>query len=446
MGNDVMAGLARVGLALAVLALTATGAAAVPAFAVQTGQPCQGCHVGGFGPELTPFGRDFKMRGYTTRMVPFNVPISAMAVASYVHTLRDQPSPPAPSFGVNNNLAVDQVSLFLAGGVGQHLGGFVQATYDGIARAYHWDNLDLRATTATTVKSTDVILGVSLNNAPTVQDGFNTVPAWSFPYTTSTLAPAPGAAPLMGRLAQNTIGLTGYAWINSQVYLEFGGYRSPGAQFLTRAGVDPTNPGNISGVAPYGRIAWQKNQGDYNFEFGAFGMAANIFPGRYASVGPTDHYVDLGLDGSFQLYAPHKDVVTLNARYTHERQRLDASQALGAATNDRDSLDDFRIAASYYWRNKIGATVGAFDTTGTSDALLYGGNRTLRPDSSGLLFQLDGTPFGDGKGPLGPRFNMRVGVQYTAYMMFDGARHDFDSAGHNASDNNTFRVFTWIAY
>ena len=60
----------------------ANRAAAVPAFAVQTGQPCVACHVGGFGPQLTPYGRDFKIRGYTTRSDSFNVPFSAMAVTS----------------------------------------------------------------------------------------------------------------------------------------------------------------------------------------------------------------------------------------------------------------------------------------------------------------------------------------------------------------------------
>ena len=41
---------------------------------------------------------------------------------------------------------------------------------------------------------------------------------------------------------------------------------------------------------------------------------------------------------------------------------------------------------------------------------------------------------------------MRVGVQYTAYFRFDGAGQNFDGFGRNASDNNTLRVFTWIAY
>ena len=84
--------------------------------------------------------------------------------------------------------------------------------------------------------------------------------------------------------------------------------------------------------------------------------------------------------------------------------------------------------------------------TGSRDDLLYGANRTLPPDSSGLTLQLDGTPFGGGNSPLGKRFNMRVGVQYTNYFAFDGSGRNYDGLGRNAADNNTLRVFTWIAY
>ena len=90
--------------------------------------------------------------------------------------------------------------------------------------------------------------------------------------------------------------------------------------------------------------------------------------------------------------------------------------------------------------------MGAFNTWGSRDDLLYAANSTLRPDSTGAILQVDGTPWGDGGSPLGPRFNMRVGVQYTAYFRFDGAGQNFDGFGRNASDNNTLRVFTWIAY
>jgi hypothetical protein len=433
-------------LALAIVGFTATETAAVPSFAIQTGRPCSACHVGGFGPQLTPFGRDFKMKGYALRTNTFNLPVSAVLQASYVSTARGQVGGAAPGYGANDNLTLDQASIFLAGGLGSHLGAFVQTTYDGVAKAWHWDNLDVRAVTDATIKGVDAVFGVSLNNAPSVQDAFNTLVAWGYPYSTSSLAPAPAAAPIIGSLAQSTLGVTAYAWIDSQIYLEVGGYQSPSAGFLTHAGVDPTDPGSISGIAPYARVAWQKNYGDRNFEIGAFYLGANILPGLDQTTPYSDHYTDLGLDGSFQLYAAHKDVFTFNARYTHERQNLLASQALGNSTNAGQTLQDLRFDASYFWHGKVGLTVGAFDTWGTSDEILYSSNNVPRPDSSGLQFQIDGTPWGDGKSPLGPRFNMRVGIQYTDYLSFNGSGSNYDGFGRNAASNNTFRVFTWLAY
>ncbi|MGA0604236.1 hypothetical protein ACO2Q3_26270 [Caulobacter sp. KR2-114] len=438
--------------ALAVLALLGLGvgaAHAVPAFAVQTGQPCQACHVGGFGPQLTPFGREFKLRGYTQRAVAFNAPFSMMAVASYVRTKADQPSPPADGFGVNSNTGLDQVSLFLAGGLGSHLGAFVQTTYDGIAKAWTWDNLDVRATTTAQIKGADVILGVSLNNSPGVQDAWNTLPAWGYPYTSSALAPSPSASPLLaGGLAQNTLGFTGYAWINSQLFLEAGAYGSPSVSTLNHLGADPFSPGDIDGLAPYVRVAFQKPVGPGTLEAGVFGMRADIHPGRDRSTGLTDRYTDVGVDASYVAPLASGDTLTLNARYMHEQQSLDATCALAEADPGcaRNDLTDVRADVSYYWRNRIGVTVAAFDTTGSANPTIYADNRTLKPDSSGVTVQLDATPWGAGQSPLGPRFNMRVGVQYTAYATFDGAGSNYDGAGANASDNNTLRVFTWIAY
>ncbi|WP_204351905.1 hypothetical protein, partial [Klebsiella variicola] len=66
-------------------------------------QPCQACHIGGFGPQLTAFGREFKLHGYTLRTNPFNVPLSIMTVASYVKTQKDQENPPANHYGRNDN-------------------------------------------------------------------------------------------------------------------------------------------------------------------------------------------------------------------------------------------------------------------------------------------------------------------------------------------------------
>ena len=102
-------------MAGAVLSLLAVSQAhALPAFSAQTGASCAACHVGGFGPELTSFGRAFKIGGYT--MGKTKNPVSAMAIASWIHTGADQPGGAAPHYSANNNLTLDEASLFLAGG------------------------------------------------------------------------------------------------------------------------------------------------------------------------------------------------------------------------------------------------------------------------------------------------------------------------------------------
>ena len=431
---------------VAVFGLCLGRAHAVPAFGAQTGQTCQGCHIGGFGPQLTPYGRAFKLGGYTQRAGKWNIPLSAMAIGSYTRTRADQNPPPTPDYASNDNTTLDQVSLFLAGGVGSHFGGFVQVTYDGVNRIRTWDNLDLRAVTTATVLGKDAVFGLSLNNSPGVQDVWNTLPAWGYPYTGSALAPSPATRPLFaGGLAQNTIGLTGYAWIDSKIYIEGGGYRSPARSTLQSFGVDPFAQGDINGIAPYGRIAYQKSFGTQNIEVGAFLLRAALFPGRDRSTGRTDQFTDTGVDASWQKVRANSDTVTLNARYTHEAQLLNASYALGNAGNVHNQLDDERADITYYFHNRYGGTVGMFNTSGTADPLLYGGSRTFSPDSTGFLFQLDATLFG-GDTPLGKRFNARTGVQYTAYTRFDGAASNYDGAGANASANNTARIFLWLAY
>ena len=439
--------LTMVACALAALALSPQRALAVPAFAAQTGQPCQMCHVGGLGPQLTPYGRSFKIHGYTMRTTPFTVPVSAIVEASYVSTAKSAPGPVAPHYAANDNATIDQISVFLAGGLGSHLGAFVQTTYDGVGRAFSWDNLDLRAVTTFDIKGAPIVVGTSLNNSPTVQDAWNTLPAWGFPYSGSNLAPSPTTAPLLsGALAQTSIGATAYAWINAELYLEAGGYGSPDARTLTRLGSDPTSPGRIAGIAPYGRVAFQKTVAGGTLEVGAFGLQSGIHPGLDRTTGATDHYTDLGLDGSYFVTLANADVITVNARYLHEKQSLDATCILAMANNcAHNSLADIRADVSYYWRDKIGGTVEVFDTFGSTNAAIYAANRLPDPDSTGVTFQIDATPFGGMSQPR-RRVNVRVGLQYTLYTKFNGAASNFDGQGTSASDNNTFRVFTWFAF
>ena len=86
-----------------------------------------------------------------------------------------------------------------------------------------------------------------------------------------------------------------------------------------------------------------------------------------------------------------------------------------------------------------------FNTNGSSDELLYADSRTFSPDSTGVTFQIDATPWGAGDAPLGGRLALRVGLQYTMYARFNGAGSNYDGSGRNASDNNTLRIFTWLA-
>jgi hypothetical protein len=124
---------------LFLLFMTSEPARAVPSFAAQTGQPCSACHVGGFGPQLTPLGRAFKIGGYTQiggEGPLSHIPLAAMAIGSFTHTSTAQPNAAAPDFGRNNNVALDQVSVFFAGRLNDYMGAFVQGTYDGVGHAF----------------------------------------------------------------------------------------------------------------------------------------------------------------------------------------------------------------------------------------------------------------------------------------------------------------------
>src|SRR5579863_10733549 len=91
------------GLLLAI-ALGPTRAFAVPSFARQTGQPCAACHTA--FPELTPFGRRFKIGGYTLGGGDWKgPPVAMMYMPGFTRTQSDQDTPPAPGLHVNNNLA-----------------------------------------------------------------------------------------------------------------------------------------------------------------------------------------------------------------------------------------------------------------------------------------------------------------------------------------------------
>lgn len=171
-------------------------ALALPLYARQTGQQCASCHAG--FPELTPFGRAFKLSGYTfgTRQ---DIPISAMALAS-VNRIADNAGGAYPKSGTP---AVEGGSLFTGGKVTDNVGAFVQWTYNNLTPSPDGsfgghssiDNVDLRVTHQLSVRDVQMLVGLTLNNAPMVQDVFNSTPAWAYPYQSPKVA-SEGFGPL----------------------------------------------------------------------------------------------------------------------------------------------------------------------------------------------------------------------------------------------------------
>ncbi|HVA15857.1 MAG TPA: hypothetical protein VNF99_21610 [Stellaceae bacterium] len=435
-------------LSAAALFFLAPSANALPSYARQTGQQCAACHNG--FPELTPYGRLFKLNGYTFGGGQSDLPpLAAMVIPSFTHTDAGQTGGAAPHYGANDNFALPQsASLFYGGAISSALGigTFTQATYDRVNRRFTWDNMDIRYAKATTLGG-ETVFGLSLNNNPTVTDLWNTTPAWGYPFLTSELAPTQSNTTMIeGGFAQQVAGLNAYAFWNRLVYAEIGGYSTLTKATDAALGVNPTGTDAITGLAPYWRFALQPQWGPNSLEFGTFGMAAAIEPGRITGFG-TDHKTDIGFDTQYQ-YLADVNSFSVQASWITEHANLTASQALGGATNGNDHLRSLRIKTSYYYKQTYGGTVGYFRTEGTSDPLLYGATspNDSSPNTTGWIAEIDYMPFNHGGPGFWPWLNMKIGAQYIVDTKFDGAAHNYDGAGRNASNNNTLFLFDWIAF
>src|SRR5450759_2199260 len=89
----------------------------VPSFSRQTGLACSACHYQ--FPQLTPFGRMFKLNGYTLTGLPTIPALAAMVVTGLTQTSRAHP-------GAQNGTVSfpQQLSIFPAGQIPPHVGIF----------------------------------------------------------------------------------------------------------------------------------------------------------------------------------------------------------------------------------------------------------------------------------------------------------------------------------
>src|SRR5271167_3334066 len=103
---------------------------ALPSYARQTGQQCAACHDG--FPELTPYGRLFKLNGYTFTGGTSNLPpFAAMVIPTFTNVRKGVDGGLVPGFGYNNDFAFTG-SLFYGGKIFDGLGAFTQVTYDQV--------------------------------------------------------------------------------------------------------------------------------------------------------------------------------------------------------------------------------------------------------------------------------------------------------------------------
>jgi hypothetical protein len=413
-------------------------APAVPSFAKQTGQQCEACHVGAFGPQLTELGRQFKLNGYTTSDGGDHFPpLAAMALTSFTHTKADQPGGAAPGFRGNDNLALDQASLFYAGRLADHAGAFIQTTYDGVANVFQWDQLDIRYADSLPFAGHDLIWGVTLNNNPTVQDLWNSTPAWGFPFAASALAPTPTAATLIdGSLAQQVIGLGAYASWNDLLYVEFDAYRGLSADAMSKLGITSSSPPNtLHGFSPYWRVALEHTFGNHYLEVGTYGISAQVFPGGLQRFG-ADRITDFAVDATYQYNPAPAYNISAYATYIRESQALHASQfAIGS--DPSGDLRTWRSNVSFSYKNTYTLNAQYFESYGKTDAGLYG-TPNGSPNSAGWVGEVDYVPSGKLSSYLPSWLNVKLQLQYVAYTKFDGSTR-------NASDNDTFYGLLWFA-
>jgi len=449
-------------IAMVVLLVPWRPAQAIPAFATQTGLACTACHVGAFGPQLTPLGRAFKITGYTQRGgegVASQIPFSAMAMGSFTNVGKDYPADTVPHhYNNNNNVSLDQVSGFVAGGIGSHTGGFIQFTYSDFDNTFVLDNTDLRPY-VTTVQAfgNDLVLGMSVNNNPSVQDPYNSTFAWGYPFYTNQLEIMPGASTLLsGAFAGNVIGATGYAWYNQHLYVEAGAYGTQSPWLANRLG---TGGGPASNnLIPYVRAAYEWDW-DVNAAWvGGTMLHANINP-QFGT--GQDSYTDYAIDGGYQFLGTGQHIVTVQGTFVHETQNLTASAANYNASNGTSlgsnyGLNTINVNAQYWYKNTYGVVASWFAGFGSSNPIAYSSGYQLgadfagfannSPNYNGFSIEADWVPFGKDDSLARPWLNLKVGAEYMFYSDYNGAHTNYDGFGRNAGDNNAFLLFVWTIF
>jgi hypothetical protein len=394
-------------LGTSTLMLLSTPAQAVPPFARQTGLACEACHT--VPPELTAFGRRFKLNGYTLTTRPplvedtddhkkntvwlTDLPgIGILLQATYNHYNRAPPDSQVPgATAQSDNLQFPQQwSIIGAGAITDHIGGFLQMTYTQPGGTFGVDNTELRYTDHT--NNNDWVWGILANNNPGNQDVWNSVAAY------------------------------------------------PTLDFSNHSSNLAVGGGTVEGWAPYWRAAYEHDWGYNAISVGTSGMYTKFTPsliaGQTLDPGFINRYLDVSFDGQYQYNGQHNNV-SLLARYTHETQENDPGLLPTYFSNSVDHLNALNLTATYFYNRHYGGLINFVRTTGTSDANIYGGSGS--PGNQYEVFELDYLPW----------FNFRFMLQYNVYQVVNNNQNPFilmKASNPKASDNNTWVLGLWMDF
>ncbi|MCL4501731.1 MAG: hypothetical protein M1438_07720 [Deltaproteobacteria bacterium] len=442
---------------------------AVPSFTRQTGMDCNSCHT--VFPELTSVGRNFKINGFTPtkhgdKPYEWPPPVSAGFRLSFTNLNKSMPAGSYnPTFRGNDNFEVDLVTLWYGGRIyGDYLGGLIQGSYDGIENKFLLDITDVRLKTKTQLFNKDLVLGLTVNNAPTASDVLNTTAVWGFPQGApagGATALTPRAGPIIdGALIQQVGGIGGYLYWNNLVYAELAAYRTARTGPTQLLGAGTVTETSTQDVSPYWRMFLNKQWGKHSLQVGHFGLVTRILsedpladikgsPNLLDTRGPIDRFTDLGFDAQYQFIGK-KHIVTAQTSYIHEDQRLNNAFSQGGSFNKSAWLDTYKINVNYYYRTDnwgtLGGTVAYVNLWGSGDIFLYPsevgtGSRVHKPNTDYWIFQFDYVPWWK-------QFVSKITIQYTVYSHFNGSRSLYDGEAvdtfpfpqRKASQNNSLFI------
>jgi hypothetical protein len=413
--------------------LISINAHAVPSFARQTGQNCLACHAGGQFPELTPYGRMFKLTAYS--IGERTVPLAVMGVVGSTNVKGPAATGPGHT-ATDGTLTFNTGSLFVAGKITDKSGVFAQLTYDnyggdtGASGHVASDNADFRYADRLISKGSDLIYGFTINNNPGVQDVWGSTPAWGYGVVPISTGTGVATNPIFhGALGSQVVGAGAYLYWNKLLYAEISAYRTGDGvfSFLTQGNGGQTV---IKGENPYLRLALTHEWGAHNVMLGYSYFDVRQYPDP--TLPATDHYRDNTVDLQYQyLLDPH----TFTATLTRTNETVD----YGAPGSLQDTVNAFRAKASYTYKAQYGTSLSYFNVSNSSNnaASLSGNMFASQTGTEGWTPEIYWMPVQ----------NIRTGVQYTMFSKVDGVSTGaVDTYNGKASGANTVVFYIWGAY